>query len=387
MQKSLPIFRYWPVLYLVVSIGFVIFSYTQVDLNLTLTAGNIWGNIQSYLQHIGYFQRPLATGLYLIFITLFYGLYIASLVLIKRGALRSRQIILTVLIVCLCLIFAYPAFSYDIFNYMFTAKTVLLYQKNPYLVTPLAFTGFDPWLSFLRWTHLVSAYTPLWILMTLPSYLFGFGKFFLIMFNFKLLMASFYLLSVCCLWYAFKNIQPRQVLFNTAVFALNPLVLIESVFSPHNDIAMVAFFCLSFWLYTRRAQMLSVLALSVSVAIKLMTVFVFPAYFYKWSRKSVLFFMCLAMLVGFIRKELLPWYFLWIMPAVSINAQTRVVLFLSTLFSLALLVRYIPILYFGEYSRIALISRDGLTVLVILVGIIVYACVTSRIKPQKSTQN
>ena len=52
-----------------------------------------------------------------------------------------------------------------------------LYIIKLYSVIPLDFTGFDPWIMFMRWTHLPSAYTPLWISLTIPLYLLSFGVF------------------------------------------------------------------------------------------------------------------------------------------------------------------------------------------------------------------
>ena len=97
--------------------------------------------------------------------------------------------------IIIVLVLSYPAFSYDIFNYMFTAKTVLLYHKNPYEVIPMQFISIDPWVNVMRWIHLPSAYTPIWILLSLPAYFFGFGTFLLILWNFKIIAAFF--LSPC----------------------------------------------------------------------------------------------------------------------------------------------------------------------------------------------
>ncbi|MCX6793869.1 MAG: hypothetical protein NTY06_02075, partial [Candidatus Gottesmanbacteria bacterium] len=153
--------------YILASIGLFLYSYTQVDLSLTLSRVSIYQTLEKYFQHIGYFDRPLSTGLYLILVVVFFLLYGFFLVAARKKTISVRTFWWTVGILTAILIFSYPAFSYDFFNYMFTAKTVLLYHKNPYGVIPLQFTGVEPWLSFMRWTHLPSAYTPFWILLTL----------------------------------------------------------------------------------------------------------------------------------------------------------------------------------------------------------------------------
>jgi len=47
-----------------------LFSFTQQDLNLTL-----YNNIFSWVQYLGFYQRSLATGLFLILVFSFFWLY------------------------------------------------------------------------------------------------------------------------------------------------------------------------------------------------------------------------------------------------------------------------------------------------------------------------
>ena len=46
------------------SLSFLIYTYTQVDLNLTLSNNTIYQSIQSQLTNIGYFNRPLSTKIF-----------------------------------------------------------------------------------------------------------------------------------------------------------------------------------------------------------------------------------------------------------------------------------------------------------------------------------
>ena len=176
--------------YVLASVALFLYSYTQVDLSLTLSRLSIYQSIEKSFQYIGYYNRPFSTGIFLFLVSLFYVLYGITLHALKKNIVSKKTFWWTVGIITVILVFSYPAFSYDMFNYMFTAKTVVLYQKNPYAVTPLQFTGVEPWLSFMHWTHLPSAYTPLWIVLTLPAYVLGFGYFLVIMWNIKLFVAA-----------------------------------------------------------------------------------------------------------------------------------------------------------------------------------------------------
>ena len=294
----------------IASLGLLLYSYTQVDLNLTLSQVNIWQKIQKSFQYIGYYQRPLSTLLYLGILFLFYSLYFLILVYAKRYHLHVRQLWNLVLTITLLLVFSYPAFSYDIFNYMFDAKTVLVYHKIPYTVTPLQFTGVEPWLSFLHWTHIPSVYGPFWIFFTLFPYLLGFGYFLLMLWNTKILMASFYLLAVWAIGAILERIDKENKSIGMAMFALNPLVLIESLVNGHNDIVMMAFALMAFFFFIKKNRVVSFFFLASSIATKLVTAMLFPLYVLQW-RRGVALLLMMSGLMGFLlitHREIQPWY-------------------------------------------------------------------------------
>lgn len=351
---------------------FFIYSFTQVDLALTLTSNGLFNGIFKMLQHIGFFERQLSSAVYFFLLMWFFGIYIYTLYLAYHKRIRIREVYYISAIYCVFFIFSYPALSYDIFNYMFTAKTVVFYQKNPYLVTPLAFFGFDPWVSVMRWIHLPSAYTPVWIMMSLPVYIFGLGKFVLTLLNFKILLAFFYLLSVVVLKRILSVIQSDAVLPGVVFFALNPLVLIESIYSPHNDIVLVAVALVSYLAYLLNRKLWSYFLLALSVSIKLMTVFLYPAAFGGWKRRTVMYCMLAAVIVGFVRKELLPWYFLWLMPFLALNTDFGVVIYSGIGFSAGLLLRYAPYLYMGKYDALTDLWRNILTVVPVVLAVAFY---------------
>lgn len=342
--------------YVVVSIGLLLYSYTQVDLNLTLSRVSIWQTIQKAFQYVGFFQRPWSTALYLSILAVFYILYGVLLKVINK--VNKRQLWLLILMVTVILVWSYPAFSYDFFNYMFTAKTVLVYHKNPYAVIPLEFSGVEPWLTFMRWTHLPSAYTPLWILLTLPAYLLGFGYFLLIMWNIKLLVAGFYLLTVWGIERIMNVVEAKRAVLAMAIFALNPLILIESLVSSHNDIVMMALAMLAIILFLNKKVVSSYLVWALSVAAKLMTIFLLPAYVFRWNRIAALVFILIGFVSVLFQREVLPWYWVWVMPFVALLPQKSLITTVASGVSLGLLLRYAPFLYFGHYNPPVPAIRD-----------------------------
>ena len=87
---------------------------------------------------------------------------------------------------------------------MFSAKTVVKYGENPYKVRPLDFPD-DPWLNFMRWTHIPGTYPPLWIIVTLPLYVFGFNTLIPMILNFKGIVLIHYFGSIYIISKVFIN--------------------------------------------------------------------------------------------------------------------------------------------------------------------------------------
>lgn len=355
--------------YILLSFVLLMYSYTQVDLNLTLSQVSIWQTIQKTFQSIGYFHRPTSTVLFLsvLFMQfLFYGIILFE---IQRKRISQSWFWKCILISTGIILFSYPAFSYDFFNYMFTAKTVLVYHKNPYEVIPLQFTGVESWLTFMRWTHLPSAYTPLWILTTLIPYLLGFGYFLLIMWNIKIVLAACFLLTVLGIGKILDTILPEKRLLGMAVFAFNPLVVIESLVSSHNDIAMMAIVVWAIVLLLRQKSLTSFFILALSVAMKLMTIFLVPLWVFKWNKYAALGLMSLGFILVCFQREVLPWYFLWIMPFVALIPERKEITILASGVALGLLLRYAPFLYFGHWDNPVPVIKIWATAVPILLSL------------------
>lgn len=330
--------------YAAAAVALLLFSYTQTDLNLTLSRAGFVRDVQKAFQYVGYYQRPVAVSLYIGILAVLFLSYVALLADLKKSSGGMRYVWRIIIVVTVILVFSYPAaFSYDFFNYVFTAKTVLVYRQNPYAVTPLMFAGIDPWTNFMRWTHLSSAYTPLWIALSLVPFALGLGIFTAVLVSTKVMIAGFYLLSC---WALGRQVKSP---FALAVFALNPLVILETLVSGHNDIVMIAFVLVAL-LYLSKHTLLSWVFLALSVAAKFMTIVLIPVWYV--TRKPI--WMLSAMLAGLglvlIRREFLPWYWVWIVPFVALcYNQPRLIRF-STVVSLGLALSYAPFLYFGDYS-------------------------------------
>jgi hypothetical protein len=70
-------FKLLVVFYLSTIVALFIYSFTQVDLSLTLSKVSVYQFIEKYLQNLGFFQRPLSTAIYVIILTLLTSFYLA----------------------------------------------------------------------------------------------------------------------------------------------------------------------------------------------------------------------------------------------------------------------------------------------------------------------
>src|SRR3990167_8613080 len=324
-----------------ISIALLLYSFTQVDLSLTLSQVSIWQGIQKFFQQIGYFNRPLSTVLFLGIIGGMFALYGITLSLIRKNIIDRKLLWKIIIFVSVILFFSYNAFSYDLFNYIFDAKIVTYYGQNPYEHKALDYPG-DPMLSFMHWTHRVYPYGPIWLLITVPFSYIGLQFFLPTFLLFKLLIIGSFIGTVHYIEKISQKLFPSDSMFNTIFFALNPLVIIESLVSAHNDIVMMFFAMMATYLLIEKKYALSFLVLLLSVGIKFSTLFLVPIFLYvlilNYKKKSVdwerIFLlesivMIIAVIFSSARTELQPWYFLWVVPFAAFISRKKL-LFIPT---------------------------------------------------------
>ena len=70
----------------------------------------------------------------------------------------------------------------------------------------------------------------------------------------------------------------KNELFGVAFFALNPLVVIESIVSAHNDMAMMFLAILALYLLMNKKYARSAILFILSIGVKFATAFVLPIY-------------------------------------------------------------------------------------------------------------
>lgn len=337
---------------------FTIFSYSQVDLNLTLARNSLYLSFQERMTELGYFLRPFATVIF-VFLTLgFYFFYVILMkeIIHKREEIHSywwKRIFVLGFILWL----AYPAFSHDIFNYLFNAKMVWVYHRNPHVDVAATFV-YDVWLRFMHNVHTPAPYAYGWtVLSLLPGVLTIGSKLKLSLWGMKLFIGLFWLGQ---LWILKKIIRQyyKNEDWRWFLFALNPLVLIETLAVGHNDVVMMFLALFGYWFLLKAKKvdgnfLLSLFFLGLSISIKYATLILLPLWLIKVlkPRFDFPFFASLLLAVAmFLRPDQLhSWYLIWAFSWVILAKRKFIVALFSTL-SLGALLRYAPFLYYGKWD-------------------------------------
>lgn len=365
-------------------VSLMIYSYTQVDLNLTLSSWFPYQAIQKPLLQLGYFNRFLSGGIFLVLLVSFFIFYFLFIWLVKNKKIDEKQICFLIILQLIILLFSYPAFSHDIFNYIFDAKTVIFYERSPYQVKPIDYST-DPMLRFMHWTHRPSIYPPGWIGLTLIPYWLSFGKFIFQLYFFKLMMALFWLGSVYLIAKILNRINPQNKLLGIVYYAFNPLIVIESLISAHSDVVMFFFVLLAFWLLMKKEKrltktILALVSFVISIEMKYISGILAPVILlilYKKFRvkkvdwqsvfKISLLTMCGGIFYVIYRIGFQPWYLLWVIPFVALLTENRWAFWLTISFCLGSLLRYLPYLLTGNWGRLFKLTSPWLTVMPLLI--------------------
>jgi len=313
--------------------------------------------LKSFYTGIYFNQREIVTTAYVFLISSFFVTYLYIYKMFSEKRIRKEVIKRIIFLTCLILFLSYPAMlSFDIFNYAATAKTTFFYMENPYIVMPIEFIN-DTVLQFMHSANKTALYGPVWIILTaVPSLIIGFSNFIALIFGLKIIVGVFYFLTLVILWKSSRDWIP------VLLYALNPLIVIETFVSGHNDVAMMFLVLYSLYLLSKRKFYWSALLLLLSIFIKFATIFLIPIVVYilflqikkqKINNEKIFYYSFLSMLAIFFlssfREEIYPWYAIWFLPFSFLLYKHKVILIFSQALSFGLMLRYVPFMLTGTY--------------------------------------
>jgi len=335
------------------------YSYAFLDHALTLTSFNPYLEMQKRMRLWGYFHRPQSTIIFVVFTLLLLTGYLGLLALFKKSKISFKKIISLSLIISLLLVFAYPSFSHDIFNYIFNAKMVLIYKANPHFKVAAQFS--DPMLGFMRNIHTPAPYFYGWTLISLMPFLLGFNRIFPELISFKFFSVFFFWLTFMLLNKIYSIFKIKNDRLRLTLFLLNPLILIEAIGIGHNDLAMMLGVLLGFYFlikYKNKKKfyflLFAILCLLFSISIKYATIVLIPLFiiwYFKPQFDLGLWGAILLFLLPFVRPldQLHSWYLLWPLTWILLSKNSKAISFFFLLSFFSLL-RYAPYIYYGNWD-------------------------------------
>jgi hypothetical protein len=221
-----------------------VFSYALTAPNLTLLNWLPYTQFQAWMWETLFNNRPLLTQVYVVVMVA----VLVSYFLLMRQLLRHTVtwsskswpwVVASSFLLTAPLLLANNALSYDVFNYIFNAKMVLVYQANPHVQVALDFAS-DPWVRFMHNTHTPAPYGYGWTALSLIPFVLGTGKFLTtwLLFRVMSLVSLVWLGGV--LWWALPRQNQKPSYESLALLFLNPLIVIEVIGTFHNDLWMMA---------------------------------------------------------------------------------------------------------------------------------------------------
>ena len=373
--------------------------------NLVLTSNSLYWQVQNYLHQHFYPNRLFVTSSYIFLIVALLSVF---LLLVKNISVKNwREFAVKFTLLCLPFLFSYNALSYDVFNYLFNAKMVIVYHANPHTQTALDFAH-DDWTRFMHNTHTAAPYGYGWTIISLLPYLLFAGKFTLIWWftrfaNFVLLLVFLFLLSLFV-----NRLSWMADWRRLALFFFNPLILIELLTNSHNDLWMMLPAVWSLLLiYPSKKNRLSVgkiifslLLLLFSLSIKFATVMLVPSWLFllayrqrhaifaftddlhislqsifAWGKKYFFDLCALLMFVPLLtaRSQFFhPWYLTWslvLLPFARSSLARGSLLVLSV----SSLLRYAPYLWENGYTVNTLFYQQLITFVPFVIYLLIWA--------------
>ena len=354
------------ILYLISYILFTIYSYAFLDVGLTLTSFRQYLEFQEKMRWFGYFNRPMSTLIFIFLCSSLYTLYFMLYTFINKAKIPLTKILLAAILISGILILAYPAFSHDIFNYIFNAKMVLIYHADPHKIAAWNFP--DPMLGFMRNIHTPAPYFYGWTIISLIPFILGLNRIFVEIISFKVFSVALFLLTYIVLNKILQKLKFANIHKRLHLFLLNPLILIEAIGVGHNDFSMMLPVLLSFYfliIYKEKKLLKyllsSIFCLLFSISTKYASVILLPLFvcwYFKNDFDLGLWGAILLFLIPFSRPldQLHSWYLLWPLTWVFLAKNTKAVYFFCLLSFFALL-RYAPYIWYGNWDPPVPIQR------------------------------
>ena len=212
----------------------------------------------------------------------------AKMLRLLRGR-QSRAVHLIVLIAgaaaLLGYLFSPVMFSTDIFAYAMYGRAMSVFGGSPY-AAEMANPTTDPYYIQFGLEYLPSWYGPVWTFISAGITWFTGENVGVTVLMFRLVAIVCALLASGLIWACLRKFSPENSARGLVLFLWNPLLVIETGLSGHNDSVMLVLVLLGIWLHLRGNKACAVLALTLSALVKFLTGMLVPLYILLVLRES-----------------------------------------------------------------------------------------------------
>lgn len=201
---------------------------------------------------------------------LFAGLIIFSFIayfLSLKEKISAKKVILFGILFQVIVFFSYPVLSSDVLSYILSDRVAAVYHQNVWTTRPDRFKS-DPFFGLADWTDQTRIYGGVnQAIYTLAAQVSG-NDFVDSLASHKLIVFIGVLASMAVSAKILSRYFPENLVSGLALVFWNPLFVIETVGSGHNDILMLFFLLLSYFFFLGNAPILAGLALALSTQVK-----------------------------------------------------------------------------------------------------------------------
>lgn len=167
--------------------------------------------------------------------------------------------------------------STDVYAYAIYGRVYSLYGGDPYSAHP-HISPDDPFMPLFGIGYLASWYGPLWTLISAGlAWLTG-ENVGLTVLAFRGLSVLAALAAAAFVWSGLRKHSPKDATRGLVFFLWNPLIVIETGMSGHNDAIMLAFVLCGVWLHLRGWKAGAVAMFTLSALVKFLTGMLIPLY-------------------------------------------------------------------------------------------------------------
>ena len=185
-----------------------------------------------------------------------------------RGAIRPRAVLVLSTAYLAALLLLPLLFSRDVYSYAYHGRIAATYGANPYVATPADYPA-DALAAFVgpTWVDTPAVYGPLWTHVS-SLLVRAFDDIVALVSAFRAIAIGASLATLVVVSRLVRRVRPEREAFALALIGLNPVVVLQSVASGHNDVLVMLAVAAALALVFADRELWATAALALGVLVK-----------------------------------------------------------------------------------------------------------------------